>query len=130
MNHIKFYKNNLKYTNHVRFTSCSKYLLNFTLSLFSFFFPYKKNNSGSKIQAAWLENGSMGSIRLSHLLFFQDIHVRHLPLSPVGSHDKPPPHSIPQISVIYLKKYIFVYILLYCCFPFFRRQDPPRGHGH
>jgi len=56
--------------------------LNFTLS----FFSYKNNNSGCKIQVAWLENGCMGSIRLSHLLIFQDIHVRHLPLSPAGSH--------------------------------------------
>jgi hypothetical protein len=70
------------------------------------FFSYKNNNSGSKIQAAWLENGSMGSIRLSHLLIFQDIHV---PISRcLRQVHMPPPHSIPQISVIY----IYIYICL------------------
>jgi hypothetical protein len=103
--------------------------LNFTLS----FFSYKNNNSGCKIQVAWLENGCMGSIRLSHLLIFQDIHVRHLPLSPAGSHATTAFNSAdfsnPYIY-IYIYIYIFVYVLLYRFFQFYRRQDPSRGHGH
>lgn len=97
--------------------------LNFTLS----FFSYKNNNSGSKIQAAWLENGCMGSMRLSHLLIFQDIHVRHLPLSPAGSHATTAFNSA-DFSNLFKEIYIFVYVLLYCFFQLLRRQDPSRGH--
>jgi len=86
--------------------------LNFTLS----FFSYKNNNAGSKIQAAWLKNGSMGSIRLSHLLIFQDIHVRHLPLSPAGSHATTAFNSA-DFSTLFKEIYIYIYIY-------------SRGHGH